>query len=176
MKLLNRIKDLPIWRLGTANGNRPGPHGRKAGTTGCLSPPPTLEEDDKSGENTSITSEQLAEFCEKYVPRPKNSTMSIISPFSERRAMIRTMYLDNILYHAAKLNEHNRLLFSRSEMYKESELESSLLFPIPSSSCLRPQIECTPEQWDEVQQDRKLYCKIYSVPPQALVHTPQTHK
>ena len=68
--------------------------------------------------NTPATSEKLVEFLEKYDPRPITNLPSLY-PMSEHRAMMRTMYLDNILHNAAKLHKHNLILLSRNERYKE---------------------------------------------------------
>lgn len=83
--------------------------------------PPTKSspvEEEKGPQNTSIGSQRLAEFLDKYDPRPHNDLPSTI-PMSEHRAMIRTMYLDNILYNTARLHKHNWILLSQNEKYKE---------------------------------------------------------
>jgi hypothetical protein len=58
--------------------------------------------------NTPFASQKLVEFLEKYD-----------LPMSEHRAMMRTMYLDNILYNTARLHKHNWTLLSQNEKCKE---------------------------------------------------------
>jgi hypothetical protein len=67
--------------------------------------------------NTPLGSPKLAEFLEKYDPRPHD--LPSLFPMSEHRAMMRTMFLDNILYNTARLHKHNWILLSQNEKYKE---------------------------------------------------------
>jgi hypothetical protein len=76
--------------------------------------------------NTPITSQKLSEFLEKYDPRPHD--LPSLSPMSEHRAMMRTMFLDNILFNTARLHKHNWILLSQNEKYKEC-----LFPPLPLS-------------------------------------------
>jgi len=80
-----------------------------------MEPPlsPTSEEDDKSRENISTPSEGSPGSHDKY-------DMTGIPPLLEHRCMARTLYLDNILYHAS-LREHAWILLSQNEKCKGRE-------------------------------------------------------
>ena len=73
--------------------------------------------------STPVGSPKLAEFLEKYDPRPHG--LPSLFPMSEHRAMLRTMFLDNILFSTARLHKHNWILLSQNEKYKEC-----LYFPV----------------------------------------------
>lgn len=46
----------------------------------------------------------------------------------EHRAMLRTMYLEDILHATAKLHMHNWILLSRNEKYEDCKLDFQGLF------------------------------------------------
>ena len=81
-------------------------------------------EGSKSMADEEVSAEKLKAFLEEYDPHPVN--LPKIFPMSEHRAMIRTMFLDNMLYYTAKLHKHNWILLSKNEKYKaRSSLTSS---------------------------------------------------
>ena len=47
------------------------------------------------------------------IPKPKKNSY----PMGEHRAMLRTMYMEDILHSTAKLHMHNWILMSRNEEY-----------------------------------------------------------
>ena len=86
--------------------------------------------------STPIASQKLSEFLEKYDPRPRD--LPSLYPMSEHRAMMRTMFLDNILFNTARLHKHNWILLSQNEKYKERLFPLSLfhsLLHLPSTLC-----------------------------------------
>lgn len=82
-----------------------------------LRPPAQASPPTSSPTTPPIGSEKLAEFLNKYDPRPHD--LPSVYPMSEHRAMMRTMYLDNILFNTARLHKHSWILMSQNELYKE---------------------------------------------------------
>ncbi|KAF7863133.1 hypothetical protein EAF04_007216 [Stromatinia cepivora] len=78
----------------------------------------------------------LAEFLEKYDPRSED--LPDVYPMGEHRAMLRTMYLEDILHSTAKLHKHNWILLSRNEKYKDLRI---------------------PDRWDQIQEDLEKYTR-----------------
>ncbi|KAA8572040.1 hypothetical protein EYC84_001968 [Monilinia fructicola] len=61
-----------------------------------------------------------------------------VYPMGEHRAMLRTMYLEDILHSTAKLHKHNWILMSRNAKYKDLRV---------------------PERWDQIQEDLEKYTR-----------------
>ncbi|TAQ90380.1 hypothetical protein B7494_g1295 [Chlorociboria aeruginascens] len=79
---------------------------------------------------------KFREFMERYDPRPQD--LPELFPMSHHRAMMRTMYLDNILYSSARLHKHNWIALSENELYKEL---------------------CGPSRWETIHDDLDRYTR-----------------
>ncbi|ESZ92247.1 hypothetical protein SBOR_7373 [Sclerotinia borealis F-4128] len=109
-----------MQRRGASEGMREG---------GFVGPLPVEMEEE-------LLPKDLAEFLEKYDPRSED--LPDVYPMGEHRAMLRTMYLEDILYSTAKLHKHNWILLSRNEKYKDLRI---------------------PERWDQIQEDLEKYTR-----------------
>ncbi|KAF7916555.1 uncharacterized protein EAE98_010564 [Botrytis deweyae] len=83
-----------------------------------------------------VAPRDLGEFLEKYDPRPED--LPDVYPMGEHRAMLRTMYLEDILHATAKLHMHNWILLSRNEKYEDLRI---------------------PARWDQIQEDLEKYTR-----------------
>jgi len=98
-----------------------GPETRNASTCPHISTPRSAPpvDNEKDAPSPSEEAKLLQELLEKFDPKPVN--LPPVFPMSELRAMIRTLYLDNINYMTAKLHKHFWILLSTNEKYNERE-------------------------------------------------------
>jgi hypothetical protein len=116
MRFFNRFpSDLENGR----KSPQPGRETRHASTYPHISTPrsPSPADNEKEAPSPSAEAKLLQELLEKFDPKPVN--LPPIFPMNELRAMIRTLYLDNINYMTAKLHKHFWILLSSNEKYKE---------------------------------------------------------
>ncbi|KAF7956984.1 hypothetical protein EAE96_004306 [Botrytis aclada] len=113
-----------MQRRGASEGVREG------GFTG------PIEKERRRGGEEHASPRDLTEFLEKYDPRPED--MPDVYPMGEHRAMLRTMYLEDILHATAKLHMHNWILLSRNEKYDDLRI---------------------PARWDQIQEDLEKYTR-----------------
>ncbi|KAK6606485.1 hypothetical protein H4I96_04947 [Botrytis cinerea] len=111
-----------VQRRGASEGVREG------GFTGKVERESEREED--------VEPRDLSEFLEKYDPRPED--LPDVYPMGEHRAMLRTMYMEDILHSTAKLHMHNWILMSRNEEYDNLRI---------------------PARWDQIQEDLEKYTR-----------------
>jgi hypothetical protein len=114
---------LPTYHINTKPSPSHPSTSRKA--TASTTQPPTTD------------AEKLRELLEKYDPRPTN--LPDLWPMSEHRDMIRTMFLDNILYATARLHRHNWILGAENESYRDL---------------------CGKERWDLIHEDLERYSEF----------------
>jgi hypothetical protein len=67
----------------------------------------------------SPEADKLEELLDKFDPKAQN--VPTLYPMSEHRAMIRTMFLDNILYATARLQKNHWILHSENERFRDCE-------------------------------------------------------
>ncbi|QSZ33496.1 hypothetical protein DSL72_005064 [Monilinia vaccinii-corymbosi] len=127
-----RERDAKVSELGEG-GRGPGMQRRGANEGvregGFVGPSPVVVEEE-------LWPNDLGEFLEKYDPR--SDDLPDVYPMGEHRAMLRTMYLEDILHSTAKLHKHNWILLSRNEKYKDLRV---------------------PERWDQIQEDLEKYTR-----------------
>jgi hypothetical protein len=114
MKIFRRYSDVEAHTTGRAAAGANSETVFPFASTSKFSP----SSNENGPQNTPVGSEKLAEFLKKYDPEP-TSNLPALYPMSEHRAMMRTMYLDNILWITARLHKHNWILMSQNERYKE---------------------------------------------------------
>jgi hypothetical protein len=119
MQLFNKVKDLRLGKAKTsverASSIQNAPSSLENAPPSiqneCQTEPvPSAKGESSPGDSTSITSGRWNEFCEKYDQWPKNQA-----------GISRTMHLDQISCHAAKLHKHHWTLLTQSEKYKSRE-------------------------------------------------------
>jgi hypothetical protein len=105
---------------------QPGRETRNASTYPHVSTPRGASPAESEKETSSLSAEAklLQELFEKFDPKPVN--LPPIFPMNELRAMIKTLYLDNINYMTLKLHTHFWILLSSNEKYKERAYPSLL--------------------------------------------------
>ncbi|CCD55393.1 hypothetical protein BofuT4_P157890.1 [Botrytis cinerea T4] len=113
-----------VQRRGASEGVREG------GFTGMV------ERERESAREEDVGPRDLSEFLEKYDPRPED--LPDVYPMGEHRAMLRTMYMEDILHSTAKLHMHNWILMSRNEEYDNLRI---------------------PARWDQIQEDLEKYTR-----------------
>jgi hypothetical protein len=124
MRFFNRSSDLESAALRT-NGSDPSREKLAAIAASAATPRNSEDPSSKASRSSQdVSAEILKEFMEKYDPHPIN--LPNIFPMSEHRAMVRTMFLDNILYNTAKLHKHNWILLSQNEKYRACSSSNSL--------------------------------------------------
>jgi hypothetical protein len=114
MPIQTQIFKLKYLRLGKAKaGTKRTPSSiESACKTDSVSEKPAKS--DRQTDSISLTSSRWDEFCEKFDqwPRVPNNSSTALDP------AIRTMHINNILYHMVKLQEHHWMLLEQHDKDK----------------------------------------------------------
>lgn len=117
MQLFNRVKSIRVGGKAKVKTKHAPSNVENACQTDAL--PAAASQGGSQVDSISIASERWEEFCRKYEQRPKNLQTNLVP--SGSTSTIRTTYLDNLLYHTAKLHEHHWTLLCQHEKYKGRE-------------------------------------------------------
>ena len=112
MQLFNKVKN---FRLGKAKAFTKHPPSKVGSTCQTDQQTASPKQINNQADSISITSSRWTELCTRSDEWSKAPSSNLPSPGS--MSIVRTVYVDNLLYHTAKLHEHHWKLLGGQEKY-----------------------------------------------------------